>query len=62
MMLQFILWMIFVYIAAKIIGQLLRTIRRLLTPNRDVQNRSTINTTRRGKQVEDIPYEEIKDK
>ncbi len=62
MMLQFILWMIFVYIAAKIIGQLLRTIRRLLTPNRDVRNRSTVNTTRRGKQVEDIPYEEIKDK
>ncbi len=62
MMLQFILWMIFVYIAAKIIGQLLRTIRRLLTPNRDVQNRSTVKTTRRGKHVEDIPYEEIKDK
>lgn len=62
MMLQFILWMIFVYIAAKIIGQLLRTIRRLLTPNRDIRHRSTASAPRRGKNIEDIPYEEIKDK
>ncbi len=61
MMLQFILWMIFVYIAAKIIGQLLRTIRRLLTPNRDIQHRQSGASMRRGKNVEDIPYEEIKE-
>ncbi|MFZ4620201.1 MAG: hypothetical protein ACOYNS_06570 [Bacteroidota bacterium] len=61
-MLRFIIWMIFVYIAAKIIGQLVRTVRLLLTPNRDVLNRNARPTVRGKKDIEDIPYEEIKDK
>ncbi len=62
MMLQFIIWMIFVYIAAKIIGQLIRIIRSMLTPNKDVMHRNTPTSFRGRKNIEDIPYEEIKDK
>ena len=63
MMMKFIVYMIFVYIAAKIIGQLIRSVRILLTPNRNI--RSTVHRTqtpRSRREVEDIPYEEIKEK
>lgn len=61
-MLRFIFWMILVFIATKIIGQVVRSIRLLLTPNKDVLNRRAGAPSGRSQTIEDIPYEEIKDK
>jgi hypothetical protein len=61
-MLRFIIWMIVVFIAAKIFGQVLRAIRLMLTPNRDVRNLRNGTPFGRKRNVEDIPYEEVKDK
>lgn len=60
-MLRFIIWMIIVFIAGKIIGQVIRSVRLLLTPNRNVMQRSPRSPFRRRTPVEDIPYEEVKD-
>jgi hypothetical protein len=60
-MLRFIIWMIIVFIAGKIIGQVIRSIRLLMTPNRDVMRRAPRTPFSRRTPVEDIPYEEVKD-
>lgn len=60
-MLRFIIWMIVVYIAAKIIGTLIRSIRLYFTPNKDVFSPHSPSPLDRQKKIEDIPYEEIKD-
>jgi len=62
MMLRFLAWMIIFFIAAKIVGQIIRSIRIALTPNKDVMNSKQQPSRRNGKIVEDIPYEEVKDK
>jgi hypothetical protein len=62
MMGRFIIWMILVFIAAKILGQVIRSIRLLLTPNKDVLNRKSGQAYGKQKSIEDIPYEEIKEK
>ncbi len=60
-MARFIIWMIIVFIGAKILGQVIRSIRLLLTPNKDVLNRNVSSTCSKQKPIEDIPYEEIKE-
>jgi hypothetical protein len=60
-MLRFIIWMILVFIAGKIIGQVVRSVRLLLTPNRNVSTHQPRGPFRRSHPVEDIPYEEIKE-
>jgi hypothetical protein len=54
--------MILIFIAAKILGQVIRSIRLLLTPNKDVLNRKSGQAYGKQKSIEDIPYEEIKEK
>lgn len=61
-MLRFIVWMIIFFVAAKIVGLVIRSVRMMLTPNKDVLNRRTAAPFRRANTVEDIPYEEINDK
>jgi len=60
-MLRFIVWMIIVFVAAKILGQVIRTIRLMLTPNRDIAKKTSASPYSRHTSIEDIPYEEIKD-
>jgi hypothetical protein len=62
MMLRFLSWMILIFIVAKIVGKIIRSIRIALTPNNDIMNTKQQPQTRNGKIVEDIPYEEVKDK
>ncbi|MDP1675853.1 MAG: hypothetical protein Q8L88_03225 [Bacteroidota bacterium] len=61
-MLRFLAWMIIFYIGAKIVAQIIRSIRIALTPNKDVMNSKQQPPKKNGKIVEDIPYEEVKDK
>lgn len=61
-MLRFIIWMILIFIAGKILGQVIRYVRLMLTPNKDVLKHQPRSPFRRTNPVEDIPYEEIKDK
>lgn len=61
-MLRFIVWMIIAFVAAKIVGQVIRSIRLLVTPNKDILNRRTSPASGRHQNIEDIPYEEINDK
>lgn len=60
-MLRFIVWMIIIFIAGKIIGQVIRSLRLLMTPNRDVLTKSARSPFSRRPPVEDIPYEEVKE-
>ncbi|MFA6468321.1 MAG: hypothetical protein WCW35_05435 [Bacteroidota bacterium] len=60
-MLRFIVWMIIVFFAAKILGLAIRTIRKMLTPNRDIARKETASPYTPDTTIEDIPYEEIKD-
>ncbi|MEW5797389.1 MAG: hypothetical protein AB1728_00150 [Bacteroidota bacterium] len=62
MLLRFILWMIIVFIAAKIIGSTLRYLRRLATPNRHIKDQRHETKVDEYKDVEDVPYEDISDK
>jgi hypothetical protein len=62
MILRFLIWIIVIFTVAKIIGQIIRAIRLALTPNKDVLKSNQQPPTRNGKIVEDIPYEEVKDK
>jgi len=62
MMLRFLAWMILFFIGAKIVGKIIRSIRIALSPNNDILNTKQQPRTRNGKIVEDIPYEEVKDK
>ncbi len=62
MMFRFLAWMVLFFVVAKIVGQVIRAIRLALTPNKDVLNSIQQPHTRNGKNVEDIPYEEVKDK
>jgi hypothetical protein len=61
-MLRFIVWMIIFFVAAKIVGLVIRSVRLMLKPNKDILNRGTAAPFRRSNSVEDIPYEEINDK
>ena len=61
-MVRFIIWMIIVFFAAKILGHVMRAVRLMFTPNKDVLNRRTGAAIHRSHPIEDIPYEEIKDK
>lgn len=61
-MLRFIIWIIIIFIAAKIISMVVRSVRLYFTPNKDVFTRKTQQRTKQAKEIEDIPYEEIKDK
>lgn len=62
MMFRIIIWMIIIFIAGKIVGQLIRYVRLLMTPNRDVLNHKVHSSFNGKKTIEDIPYEEIKEK
>ncbi len=62
MMLRFIMWMIIFFVATKIVVWVIRAIRLALKPNKDVSTFNQQPITRNGKIVEDIPYEEVKDK
>jgi hypothetical protein len=62
MMIRFIIWMIIVFIVSKILGQMIRYVRLMLTPNRDILNHRKESPLNEKKPIEDIPYEEIKDK
>jgi hypothetical protein len=62
MMIRFLAWMVIFFVAVKIVGQIIRAIRLALTPNKDILNSNQQSRTRSGKIVEDIPYEEVKDK
>lgn len=62
MLLRFILWMILFFIAAKIIGTALRYVRRLLTPNKHIQDPGTRNNGKKYTNVEDVPYEDVSNK
>ncbi len=61
-MLRFILYMILVFIAARIIVSVIASIRKFLTPNSDIQSRRRPSPFSEKKEIEDIPYEEIKEK
>ena len=61
-MLRFIVWMIIFFIAAKITGQLVRYVRLLFTPNKDILKHDQRSHGQTKNTIEDIPYEEIKDK
>lgn len=62
MLLRFILWTILIFIAAKILGGILRYLRRALTPNLHVKNQRNQSKVEESKDVEDIPYEDISNK
>lgn len=58
---RIILWMIVVFIAAKIAGSVLRYVRKIISPPR-----VAAGNTDRGPEsyhnVEDVPYEEVTEK
>ncbi len=60
-MLRFIVWMIIVFIAGKILGQVIRSVRLLMKPNKDVLTKTPRSPFSHRAPVEDIPYEEVKD-
>lgn len=62
MMFRFIAWLIVFFVVAKIVAQVIRAIRIALTPNKDVLNFKQQSRTKNNNIVEDIPYEEVKDK
>ena len=61
-MLRFIIWMVIFFIAAKITGQLVRYVRLLFTPNKEILTHDRRSKGRTTNAIEDIPYEEIKEK
>lgn len=61
-MLRFIIWMIIFFIAAKIIGRVVRYVRLLFTPNNDILKHDQRSHGETANTIEDIPYEEIKEK
>lgn len=60
-MLRFIVWMIILFIIGKIVGQMIRYIRKLTTPNKNVFTHKMDNPFKKKKSIEDIPYEEVKE-
>jgi hypothetical protein len=62
MLLRFIIWMIIIFIAAKIAGVIIRYIRALITPNRHINNSRHQQTIKEEHSIEDIPYEDVTDK
>lgn len=61
-MLRFLVWMIIVFVAAKILGQVIRYVRLLFTPNKNVLHHRSSPSKPQSQNIEDIPYEEMKDK
>ncbi len=62
MMFRFLAWLALFFIVTKIVAQVFRAIRLALTPNKDIMNFNQQPKTGNKKTVEDIPYEEVKDK
>lgn len=62
MLFRFILWMILIFFAVKIIGSALQYLRRLLTPNQHIKNSGQRRYVRDNSDVEDIPYEDVSKK
>ncbi len=62
MMFRFLAWLALFFIVTKIVAQVFRAIRLALTPNKDIMNSKQQPRTKNGKDIEDIPYEEVKDK
>lgn len=60
-LLRVILWVILLFIAAKIIGSAIRFVRTLLSPARTTI-KSTAKDPESYSNVEDVPYEEVPDK
>jgi hypothetical protein len=60
-LLRIIVWVILLFIAAKIIGSVLRFVRSMLSPPRDTI-KSTTKNPEPYSNVEDVPYEEVPDK
>lgn len=56
-----ILWVIVIYVAAKLIGVLVRYIRRMMMPRHDTIRQGP-KEKRQFQDAEDVPYEEIPDK
>jgi hypothetical protein len=60
-LLRVIVWVIFIYLAAKLIGVMIRYVRRMMMPHHD-----SIKQRPKDKEqypdVEDVPYEDIPDK
>ncbi len=61
-MLRFIVWMIIFFVAAKITGRLIRYVRLQFTPNKEVLKHDQRSHGPPANTIEDIPYEEIKEK
>lgn len=59
MLLRFILWTIILFIAGKIIGGIIRSVRLFLTPNKHISPVETRGNKKDYSDVQDIPYEEI---
>ena len=62
MLLRYIFWLIVAFIAVKIAGEIIRYLRRLLTPNQHIKNPIQQQRAEKYNNVEDVPYEEIPDK
>ncbi len=61
-MVQFIVLLIVIFIFAMITGKIIRYVRSLLTPNKDVRTHNRRSKEEHSRIIEDIPYEEIKEK
>ena len=62
MLLRYIFWLIVAFIAVKVAGEIIRYIRRLLTPNKHIKNHIQQQRAEKYTDIEDVPYEEIQDK
>lgn len=60
-LLRVIVWVILLFLAAKIIGSVLRFLRTMLSPPRNTI-KSTSKKPDSYSNVEDVPYEEVPDK
>lgn len=62
MLLRYIIWLILIFIAAKIVGSIIIYIRKLLTPNQHIKDRGQDKKVGEYKNVEEIPYEDVSQK
>ena len=60
-LLRIIVWVILLFLAAKIIGSIFRFVRTMLSPPRNTI-KSTTKEPEPYSNVEDVPYEEVPDK
>lgn len=59
MLLRFILWLIIIFIAGKIVGSVVVYLRKVLTPNKHVSSIDKKKSQEKYEDVEDVPYEEL---